>query len=119
MSGGRHTAGFGALLAATTAPAQSFVFCFASFGGHAWLPGLGKLPRPTGSRNRGMLPRNQDSIRGNNGTGLPTTCPSGNLPHSVSAKTKGFLGYMLFVHLSKQTQLPKGFIDYIACISVL
>src|SRR5436309_10083346 len=28
------------------------------------------------------------SIRGNSGTGLPTTCPSGNLPHSASAKTK-------------------------------
>jgi hypothetical protein len=26
------------------------------------------------------------SIRGNNGTGLPTTCPSGNLPHSASFK---------------------------------
>ena len=28
------------------------------------------------------------SIRGNNGTGLPTTCPSGNLPHSASASEK-------------------------------
>jgi len=30
ISGGRHAAGSGTLLAATTAPAQSFVFCFAS-----------------------------------------------------------------------------------------
>jgi hypothetical protein len=28
------------------------------------------------------------SIRGNSGTGLPTTCPSGDLPHSASARSK-------------------------------
>jgi hypothetical protein len=44
---------------------------------------LGKLPRRTGQRP--VLPRNYGSIRGNKGTGLPTTCPSGNLPHSASA----------------------------------
>jgi hypothetical protein len=28
------------------------------------------------------------SIRGNSGVGFPTTCPSGNLPHSASASEK-------------------------------
>jgi hypothetical protein len=28
--------------------------------------------------------RRQDSIRGNSGAGFPTTCQSGNLPHSLA-----------------------------------
>src|SRR5205807_204122 len=36
----------------------------------------------------GSLYQTPTSIRGNNGTGLPTTCPSGSLPHSASASEK-------------------------------
>ena len=47
---------------------------------------FGATPKP--ARETRALPGNQDSIRGKSGTGLPTTCPSGNLPHSASASEK-------------------------------
>jgi hypothetical protein len=41
--------------------------------------------REGGTAERASQTPSPTSIRGNNGTGLPTTCPSGSLPHSASA----------------------------------
>src|SRR5438094_10480125 len=39
---------------------------------------------------RVLCGQSEISIRGNNGTGFPTTCPSGNFPHSASASENRF-----------------------------
>jgi len=50
-----------------------------------WSGALGEFLAEKSGQHARAPHANYDSIRGNNGTGLPTTWPSGNFPHSASA----------------------------------
>jgi hypothetical protein len=83
MSGGFAASGARCGIESSFSQGRNSAFLIADAGGYA-----GENVEPPESARlfrSAVIDRHYSSIRGNNGTGLPTTCPSGNFPHSASA----------------------------------